>query len=86
MLAALTARSLLPCFLLANGTCCPSPVWDYTYAVFSHPSYFTLKMEVAWTYETLVSHHNITWHHSPEDFDLNLHCHENLLSHKLKLC
>jgi len=27
-------------------------------------------MEVAWTYETLVSYHNTTRHHKPEDLDL----------------
>jgi hypothetical protein len=29
-----------------------------------------VKMEAACTSETLVSHHNITWHHNPEDLDL----------------
>jgi hypothetical protein len=30
----------------------------------------------------LVSYHNTTWHHNPEDIDLNLHCCENLISHR----
>jgi len=30
--------------------------------------------------ETLVPYHNITWHHNPEDLNLNLHCYENLKS------
>jgi hypothetical protein len=31
------------------------------------------KMEAAWTSETSVSYHNITWHYNPEDLDLKFH-------------
>jgi hypothetical protein len=32
----------------------------------------TLNKEAAWTYETLVPHHDTAWHHNPEDLNLFL--------------
>jgi len=42
--------------------------------------YLTLKMETAISSESLISYHITTWHHNPEDHNLNLYCHENLKS------
>jgi len=40
--------------------------------------HFTLKIDAAWTSETVVSYHNTIRRHNPEDLDLKHHRHENL--------
>jgi len=42
--------------------------------------HFTLKMEVAWTSEMMISYHSTTQRHNSEDLDLKYHRRESLKS------
>jgi len=47
--------------------------------------HFTLKIEAAWFSERLVSYYNSTWHHSPEDHNLNKYIRFNSLNSVSKI-
>jgi hypothetical protein len=44
----------------------------YIYVPFPSAIHLTLKMEALRSSETLVSYHNTTWRHDPEDLDLTV--------------
>jgi len=80
--------TILSCFLLAPRPPFPSSYWlpdsapSYTSCLYLHPLptaiHVTLKTEAARLSKTLVSYCNVTYHHNPEDLNMNLHCCENL--------
>jgi hypothetical protein len=41
----------------------------------------TMKMESVWSSETLISYHNITWIHKPEDLDIQIFGGNGTLKH-----
>jgi len=65
-LVALDARLLPSHFLLASGLSHPLALKAYIYGHLPIASHFTLKMEAAWTYEMLASHHTTVQHHNLE--------------------
>jgi len=67
-------KATLPHFLLAAKLC------SLLLSLYPSTIHFTLKMETARSSKTMVSYHNTTWCHNPENLDLNFHCHENLKS------
>jgi hypothetical protein len=68
----LTARLPLPTGCQTQPPSCTPGLYLWPFPSVIH---FTLK-EGERSFKTLVSYHNATWHHNPEDFNLNLQCHE----------
>jgi hypothetical protein len=72
-------RSPSLCRLSYPGSLTGSVVLGYQRSRGPCCDHFTLNMEAAWSFETLVSYRNITQRHNPE-LDLNLRRLENLKS------
>jgi len=75
--------STLVVLLFSSYYSCLGPLWVVAscsvVVIYQHvSSTFTLKVQAAWTSETLVPNHKTTRRHNPEGFDLNVHHHENL--------
>jgi hypothetical protein len=48
--------------------------------IFLQGEVLRVKKEAAKFSRMVVSYCNTTWHHNPENLDLNIHCHTNLKS------
>jgi hypothetical protein len=63
-------------FLGCNATYCGGWILMFWRTMFLPSS--TQKMEVAYSYKTLVPNHHTKWHNNPENHEFYLHCCENL--------
>jgi len=67
-----------------GSTCCTA----YAFDTYTNRHFFTLKKEAALTSETLVSYHNTTRRHKPEDVEMiyKLCLNKGMIKVKLSLC